>query len=67
MQAISALENDLNIYLITEKGNLYYISLNLSRFEIADHNRQFLGTFETVDEEGNTITKNRIPSSICCN
>jgi hypothetical protein len=32
VQAISALENDLNLYLITDKGNLYYISVNLPHF-----------------------------------
>jgi hypothetical protein len=45
VQAISALDNDLNIYIITSKGYLFYVSLNLSHFEISNHSKQFLGTF----------------------
>ena len=46
---------------------MYYVSLNLSHFEISNHTKQFLGTFETVDDDGNLITVPRMPSSICCN
>ncbi len=29
--------------------------------------KHFLGTFETINQEGNKIVQNRMPSSICCN
>lgn len=32
VQAITALDNGLNIYIITSKGYLIYVSLNLSHF-----------------------------------
>ena len=35
--------------MITDKGNLYFISLNLSKSKISKWQKQFLGTYNTVD------------------
>ena len=64
---MSAIQNEPNFYLITTKGNLYFISLNLSQSSVNKWEKQFLGTYETVDQKGNKVTVHRKPSSICCN
>lgn len=67
VEAISAMQNELTIYLITDKGNMYYLSISMAQSEVSKFEKQFLGNFETIDDEGNLVTKNRLPSSICCN
>lgn len=46
---VTALQNEPNFYLITNKGNLYFLSLNLSQSRVEKWERQFLGTYETLD------------------
>ena len=53
--------------MITDKGNLYFVSLCLPKSRVDRWESQFLGTYETIDEKGNKVTVNRKPSSICCN
>lgn len=59
IEAITAQQNDLNLYLITNKGNLYYISINLPQSIVSKYDKQFLGNYETVDDDNNIITKSR--------
>ena len=45
VEVVSALQNEPNFYLITNKGNLYFISLNLSHNKVRRWKKQFLGTY----------------------
>lgn len=53
--------------MITDKGNLYFLTLNTAQSKISKWQKQSLGTYNTVDGQGNQVTLNRKPSSICCN
>lgn len=59
--------NDILIYLITSKGNLHFVTINYNNNKVDSVETIYLGDFETIDEEGNIIRTNRVPSSICCN
>ena len=64
---VSALQNEATFYLITDKGNIYFMSLSLSQCRVDRWECQSLGTYSTVDQQGKTVTSHRRPSSICCN
>ena len=67
MELVSAIQNEPHFYMVTTKGNLYFLSLHIPHCKIDRWEKQFLGTYETVDEKGQVVTVNRLPSTLCCN
>ena len=55
------------IYAITNKGNLYFIYIDMKEQKIHKVNKQFLGTYQTLDSDGQKVKVNKRPSSICAN
>jgi hypothetical protein len=60
--------NDIQLYIITSSGYLIFVNANLSTHKADKVERLFLGTFETIEPSTmKSITRSRMPSSICCN
>ncbi len=57
--------NDPLLVYATDQGYLYICRINIDGGYICQ--REDLGTFETLDPEGNVITCRKRPSAICCN
>ena len=67
VETASSLHMNFSLYAISNKGNLYFIYIDMKEQKITKVHKEFLGTYQTINEENKEIVVNRKPSSICAN
>lgn len=67
MQISNSLHNEFCVYIITDQGNLYFMSIDLKEIKITKCEKYFLGNYLTLDANGNEVTQRKRPSAMCVN